>query len=105
MKAKSLELEAELIKTRANLEAVAEDVKKLSSSGTALEEQALCLEAARIEGILEAVTKLVGSDSGEEAAVGVLSAATDEAKRMVEESAESILQRSREGLKKTSRIW
>lgn len=96
VKSKSVEFAAELVKTRADLDATAEEVAKLSGRGTALEEQTLCLEAARIEGILEAVTKLVGSDTGEEAAVAVLAAATDEAKRMVEASAEAILERSSE---------
>lgn len=91
---KALELKLEFENTRKQLEQSAEELAKLSASGTAQEEQKLRIESARLEGMLEAVQKLVQTDTGEEAELEVLTAATDCAKASVEEGAEEVLDRS-----------
>jgi len=92
--AKAQELKRDFEKARKDLETAAEQLAKLSASGTAQEEQKLRLEAARLEGMLEAVSKLVQTDTGEEADLAVLTAATDVAKEEVELAAEAVLERS-----------
>lgn len=92
--AKAQELKRKFEATRKQLEVTAEEVAKLSASGTAQEEQKLRLEGARLEGMLEAVLKLVQTDTGEEAELAVLTAATDCAKDLVEAAAGEVLDRS-----------
>ena len=91
---KARELKQQFEKARKELEGAAEDLAKLSASGTAQDEQKLRLEAARIEGMLEAVSKLVQTDTGEKAELAVLAAADECAKELVEAAAEEVLQRS-----------
>ncbi len=91
---KAQEVGPEFDQMRRDLEAAAHEVSRLAASGTAQEEQKLRLEAARIEGMLEAVSKLVQSDNGEEADLVVLEAAVDVAKELVEDAAEAVLERS-----------
>ncbi len=91
---KATELKKEFDNARKQLEAAAEDMAKLAASGTAQDEQNLRLEAARIEGMLEAVSKLVQADTGEEADLTVLAAADECAKELVEAGAEEVLARS-----------
>lgn len=92
--AEAQELTKEFETARTQLESTAADVATLSASGTAQEEQKLRLEGARLEGMLEAVSKLVQTDTGEEAELAVLTAAADYAKDLVEEAAETVLNRS-----------
>lgn len=91
---KAHELGAEFDQTRRDLEAAAVEVSRLAASGTAQEEQKLRLEAARIEGMLDAVSRLVQTDNGDEADLVILNAAVDVAKEQVEEAAEAVLKRS-----------
>lgn len=79
---------------RIDLENAAEELAKLSTSGTAQDEQKLRLEAARTEGMLDAVSKLVETDTGEEAELAVLAAADECAKDLVTAAAEDVLKRS-----------
>lgn len=92
--AKAHELEHAFEVARKDLEHTAENLAELSAGGTAQEEQKLHLEAARLEGMLDAISKLVQTDTGEEADLTVLTAAADIAKEEVEQAAESVLQRS-----------
>lgn len=91
---KAQELKREFEIARKQLELTAEEVAKLSASGTAQEEQKLRLEGAHLEGMLDAVQKLVQTDTGEEAELAVLNAATECAREMVEAAAEEVLNRS-----------
>ncbi len=90
----SQDLKQKFQQARRDLENAAEDVAKLSTSGTALDEQKLRLEAARTEGMLDAVSKLVETDTGEQAELAVLAAADECAKELVTAAAEDILRRS-----------
>jgi DNA repair exonuclease SbcCD ATPase subunit len=93
---KAEELRKEFDQTRSDQEGAARDVSRLASGGTAQEEQKLRLEAARIEGMLEAVSKLVQTDNGEESDLTILDAATDVATEEVKAAAEAVLTRSGE---------
>jgi hypothetical protein len=93
---KAAELKGQFDQARSDLEVAARDVSRLAAGGTAQEEQKLRLEAARIEGMLEAVSKLVQTDNGEEADLAILEAATDVARDQVEEAAGAVLERSGE---------
>ena len=91
---KAHELSTEFDQARRDLEAAALEVSRLAAGGTAQEEQKLRLEAARIEGMLDAVSRLVQTDNGEEDDLVILDAAVDVAKELVEEAAEAVLKRS-----------
>lgn len=93
---KSQELKRELAAARLELENTAERLAVLSAGGTAAEEQKLRLEVARIEGMLEAIHKLVDQDTGESVDLAVLSAAEEVAGNLVSEAAEAVLTRSGE---------
>ncbi|MDY0748705.1 hypothetical protein SNE35_29675 [Paucibacter sp. R3-3] len=90
------EVKNEFEQARKDLEGAARDVSRLAAGGTAQEEQKLRLEAAKLEGMLEAVSKMVQTDTGEESDLAVLEAATDVAKDQVESEAEAVLERSGE---------
>lgn len=94
VKGRSQELEQNFEKAREDLEITAEELAKLSAGSTAQEEQKLRLEAARLEGMLDAISKLVQTDTGEEEDLAVLAAATDIAKEEVELAARAVLERS-----------
>lgn len=94
VKAKAHELDSTFNKARKELESAAERLTTLSAGGTAQEEQKLRLEAARLEGMLDAISKLVQADTGEEDDLSVLTAAMDVAKEEVELAAKSVLERS-----------
>lgn len=91
---KAHELGTEFDQARRDLEAAALEVSRLAAGGTAQEEQKLRLEAARIEGMLDAVSRLVQTDNGEEDDLVILDAAVNVAKEQVEEAAEAVLKRS-----------
>lgn len=93
---KSEELKVEFDQARNDQEDAARDMSRLAAGGTAQEEQKLRLEAARIEGMLEAVSKLVQTDRGEESDLAILDAATDVASEEVAAAAEAVLERSGE---------
>ena len=94
VKVRAQELEQDFGKAREDLEITAEELANLSAGGTAQEEQKLRLEAARLEGMLDAISKLVQTDIGEEDDLVVLAAATDIAKEEVELAAKAVLERS-----------
>lgn len=93
---KAEELRRSLETARGELGATADELAKLSAGGTAQEEQKLRLEAARLEGMLDAISKLVEADSGESADLEVLSVAEDIASDEVGKAAEAVLERSGE---------
>lgn len=79
---------------RKELEHTADSVAALSASGTAQEEQKLRLEGARLQGTVDAIRKLVHTDSGEEDELAILTQATEVAKAEVELAAKDMLERS-----------
>lgn len=93
---KAEELRNQFDQARNDQEGAARDVSRLAASGTAQEEQKLRLEAARIEGMLEAVSRLVQTDNGEESDLTILDAATEVATEEVKAAAEAVLTRGGE---------
>lgn len=96
---KAGELNQSFEKSRKDLDETAFILARLSASGTALEEQKLQLEAARLQGTIEAIKTLVQADGGEEDELVILSHATEVAKTEVENAAKEMLERSGELIK------
>lgn len=96
---KAGELNQSFQSSRKDLEETAVVLTKLSATGTAQEEQKLQFEAARLQGTVEAINKLVQTDGGEEDELVVLTHAAEVAKTAVENAAKEMLERSGELIK------